>query len=114
MKLILMILTTLVFFISANSYSATLNLEGGESATIQPNVATTVTCGSGGSSNCQSKLDGLGTLLGICRSDGGNWGNCFKDVMSKWNRANPGCVTEATILCVKKCGSSGCLKAYCQ
>lgn len=38
-------------FISLNAFASQLNLNGGESAVIQANVATTVTCG-GNSTSC--------------------------------------------------------------
>lgn len=44
------LLLTLSLLLSATSFAANLNLGGGESAIIQANVATQVTCGRGGSS----------------------------------------------------------------
>jgi hypothetical protein len=107
----------LVFFISANTYGATLNLEAGESTTIQANTATTVTCGADSSAVCKPKLDALGKLLNTCPRRSTTRlpkGTCLKEIMSKWSSWNPSCVTEGTVLCVKRCGNNAGCFSYCQ
>jgi hypothetical protein len=107
----------LVFIISANTYGATLNLQPGESTTIQANTATTVSCGAGSADSCKSKVDVLGKLIDTCP-----WNSryrlrdadCLKEVTAKWKNSNRACASEGTMLCIEKCGKRESCYKYCQ
>ncbi|MEZ0393199.1 MAG: hypothetical protein ACAH59_13340 [Pseudobdellovibrionaceae bacterium] len=62
-------LFALFILFSVQTFAADLNLNGGESAIIQPNVSTRVTCGgnsNGGNGNCSEAVQGFKLIVDTC------------------------------------------------
>lgn len=94
----------LTILFASQAYAAHLNLNGGESAVIQANVNTSVTCGGSGSggSDCSTKASSLKGILDKCMQNlNAQW--CIENTWPKWKANNPSCVSEGSQVCIDKC-----------
>lgn len=94
------------------AFAADLNLGIGESATIQANVKTRVTCeGEGQGPSCQQAINGLKTLVEACKgSYSGSY--CIDKYWPNFKKENPSCATSAISVCIDYCKESYS-SAYC-
>lgn len=94
------------------AFAADLNLSSGESATIQANVKTRVTCdGEGQTPSCQEPINGLKTLIEACKSNyTGSY--CVDKYWPNFKKENPGCATAAISICINYC-KENYTGAYC-
>ncbi|MES3037294.1 MAG: hypothetical protein V4736_05240 [Bdellovibrionota bacterium] len=96
-----------VLFFSSAVFGAELNLTSGESAVIQANVNTRVTCGGGSSSNpgCGDHIQGLKTLLQACKeSFSGSY--CIDKYWPTFKANAPQCTLAALSICIDYCKES--------
>ena len=94
------------FLFSVQTFAADLNLNGGESAVIQANVSTRVTCGgnqTGGS--CSDAVHGLKLLMEVCMKSYSG-GFCVDKQWAPFKDANPSCVYAGLSVCLEVCQSS--------
>ncbi len=97
----------LSFLFSGTSIAGDLNLSGGESAIIESNTLTRVTCGggSGGISDCQGAVEGLRALLNSCvKSYGG--GYCADRYWPTFKKDHPNCIYAGLSACLDACEKS--------
>lgn len=102
----------LSILISINVFAAELSLTGGESATIQANTRTTVTCnGSSQGNQCSDTTNGLKTLVEACKSNFSP-SYCIDKYWPSFKANNPSCVMAALPYCIDQCKTSF-TAAYC-
>ena len=93
----------LSLFLSFAAEAATLNLDPGESAVINPNVSTAVTCGIGTPvADCSRLIAALKSRYETCKN-GSMAATCFNSEWSTFKQRHPACVTEAFDMCNKIC-----------
>lgn len=86
--------------------AATLNLNSGDSAVIQPNVATTVTCNAvGGPTTCEIQISTYESRYQTCKRSYPA-STCFTNEWPAFKSRHPNCVLEAFDACIKTCGES--------
>jgi hypothetical protein len=103
------LLLTFAFAFSFDASAATLNLGSGEIVTLQPNVATTVTCGGGGAAgggaigvSCDGPKAAFDQLMQLCiRSF--SPGDCAKKQWAPFKSSYPQCVYAGVEICAKQC-----------
>lgn len=96
----------LSFFFSSLSFASTINLNIGDSVTLQANTTTTVTCG-GGDSTCKLPVKNLKTKLDYCKSNISNTvEECLNDIWPAFKSSNSQCVNEGFDTCLTFCKSS--------
>ena len=104
--------TSLACFLTAlvwgSASAATINLEGGDVITVNPNVSTTVRCsaaGSGsGSLDCASKADAFEVRLEACYSAAPtNPAWCVETLWPEFRRNNSSCIEEGSAVCTSTC-----------
>ena len=99
-------LLILMVLISSQAFAADLNLNGGESATIQANVNTYVTCGGSSSGDkCGSVVQGFKVLMEACQKSYGG-GYCAEKYWPSFKAANVGCAYAGVSLCIEACQKS--------
>lgn len=92
-----------ISLLACQAFSAELVLNGGESAIIQPNVATKVTCGGSSSGmSCTDPIKGLTTLIDACKSVH-NAAYCADKYWPGFKENNPQCVYAALNICIDNC-----------
>lgn len=99
-------LFVLFILFSVQSFAADLNLNGGESAVIQANVSTRVTCG--GSSiggNCSEVVKGFKLIMDTCMKSY-NGGYCAEKNWPSFKNANLGCAYAGISICLDACQKS--------
>lgn len=109
------------FAISSLAFGAELQLNGGESATIQANVTTQVTCGGGssggGGNSCETAAKGFEKLLEYC-SKSYSSGDCVTTHWPRYKANNPNCIYAGLDACLTYCSrsfSSGdCANSICR
>ncbi|HWU43005.1 MAG TPA: hypothetical protein VN132_06185 [Bdellovibrio sp.] len=92
-------------FLSVNAFAADLNLNGGESAMIQANVRTTVTCGgssSGSGGSCEDAIAGLSSLIDACKGTYSG-ASCVDKYWPNFKKENPRCAMSAISVCIDNC-----------
>ena len=93
-------------FFSTFVHASTINLNVGDSITLQANTTTTVTCG-GGDSSCKLPVKNLKTKLDYCKSNlGSSVEGCLNDIWPPFKNSNAQCVNEAFDTCLTFCKSS--------
>ncbi len=98
--MIKLILISLLF--STSAMAADLNLNVGESATIEANVRTHVTCSADSSRLCEKAIGGLETLLNACKEQfTGSY--CIDKYWPNFKANNPTCVADAMQICIDNC-----------
>ena len=103
--------------LSQFAFGAELNLNGGESATIQANVLTQVTCGGGSSgNNCVEAANGLKKVLDTCTRSY-TPGDCVEKHWPRYKKENPTCKYAGLDTCLAFCTRSytpgDCTDTYC-
>src|SRR4051812_12154631 len=103
----------LLLSFSVSAIAAQLNLGGGESATINPSVSTTVTCGSGGDGNgsCNDSKNGLVKLMKACQSNY-SAATCIDKYWPKFKQNNASCAMANIEICLTAC-ETNYSAAYC-
>lgn len=91
--------------------AADLNLRAGETATIQSNVKTRVTCEGDSHSSCEQAIESLKILVEACKgSYSGSY--CIDKYWPAFKKENPSCRTSAIPICIDYCKESYS-SAYC-
>lgn len=104
MKLLLLLLLT--FFMANLLQASTINLNLGDSITLQANTTTTVTCG-GDNPICKLPIKNLKTKLDYCRSQINNSvEECLDAIWPPFKNSNGVCISEAFETCLNFCKSS--------
>lgn len=86
--------------------AATLNLNPGESAVINPSVATTVVCAAGSSrTDCQVEAVGFERRYDVCKQSTSP-STCFTNEWTTFKNRHPECLTEAFDVCIRLCEES--------
>ena len=103
------ILLILLFSIATNSFAAQLNLSAGETAIIEANTLTTVTCEKNQTSSCLPYVEKAEASYKACSGSGYSNSYCF-------DRAYPAKVQNCvpwSESCNKACKNSGYSPSYC-
>lgn len=98
MKFLLIALALIV----TSAQAAELNLQSGESVTLQPNVMTTVTCSGGSGGPCAEAASALKLLIETCRTEY-NANYCLDKYWPAFKSKNPSCVNSALKFCIETC-----------
>ncbi len=99
---------------STVALAAQVNLNDGDSITLEANTQTTVTCGN--SVNCNQQLSAFQALLKSCE-ESNTGGNCIKQMWPSFKSKNPTCVAMATQTCLDACqenNTGGQCATFCQ
>ena len=99
-------LFALFILFSVQTFAADLNLNGGESAIIQANVSTRVTCGgnqTGGS--CSEMVQGFKLIMESCMRSY-NGGYCAEKQWPSFKATNPSCAYAGLSICLEACQKS--------
>jgi hypothetical protein len=103
---ILMVLLGLAA-VTAPALAAELNLNGGESAIIEANTRTRVTCagngsGGGGGGDCAAAADGFRAIMDACLN---SWSasTCVDKYWPKFKQDNPNCKYAGVPYCLEIC-----------
>jgi hypothetical protein len=87
----------------ASVLAADLNLNSGESAVIQANVNTRVTCGGGSSGgSCQDVVRGFQQIMEACQRTY-TGGYCAEKNWPAFKNANPSCAYAGVTICLEAC-----------
>ena len=102
-----------ILLVSFNVLGADLNLSGGESATIQANVSTRVTCGgtSTGSGDCSAAVAGFESIMSACET-GYTALHCIDQNWPSFKANNPNCLYAGIPDCLKAC-ETGYTALFC-
>lgn len=96
-------LSILLILLSVQSFAADLNLNGGESATIQANVSTRVTCGGNSTSgSCSEVVQGFKALVDTCMKTF-HGGFCAEKYWPSFKAANSSCSYAGISVCLDAC-----------
>lgn len=96
-------MSTLV--LSQLAWAGTVNLNLGDSISIQANTPTTVTCGANNS--CTLPVKNLKTKLDYCKSQvNSRVEDCLEEIWPDFTKKNPRCVEEGTETCLNFCKTS--------
>ena len=102
MKFALVILAGLI---AQSSFAATLNLSSGETAVIEANTRTTVSCNGSGNADCEKVAQAFGKTLEYCNRTN-NAGYCAQTHWPKFKAANPNCAYAGQAACLDYCSRS--------
>ncbi len=104
MQFFSVVLASITFLcFSWTSQAAELHLSGGETATIQANVSTYVTCsGQGGGGNCSIIVEGFAAQLKACYNTYSG-GYCSNKYWPDFKANNPKCYYGAIGVCLEYC-----------
>ena len=93
--------------VTSSAQAATLNLNVGDSAVIQPNVMTTVTCGGSGTpvTNCVAAIKSFDNRYATCKKTYPP-STCYQNEWPAFKTRNPDCVEEAFDACYRVCAES--------
>ena len=93
----------LSFAFSSVALAGSVIIQPGETITIIPNIATTVTCGNGQSPNyCRDKAQMLNQrIMGCQSSNSTEW--CLQSIWPDYKRSNASCLDEGIIVCLDAC-----------
>lgn len=99
----------LLVFVSTQAMAAELRLLSGETATIQANQSTRVSCegasNGGGNSNCSHAVQGLTALMEACKTNySANF--CIDKHWPAFKKDYPSCVYGALSVCIEACKTS--------
>lgn len=109
----------LLVFVSAQALAADLRLSSGETATIQANNTTRVSCeggshgGGGTPANCTEAVGGLKELIEACRSGGYSQNSCMEKYWPGFKQGSPSCAYAAISVCIEACRTAGNSAASC-
>lgn len=94
----------LSFLVSGVSFAGDLNLSGGETAIIEANTTTRVSCGggAGGVNDCLGPVEGLKALLNSCQKTYGG-GYCADRYWPDFKKNNPNCYYAGLPACLEAC-----------
>lgn len=110
-----LIALTLLFAHSASA--ATLQLSGGETAVIEANVRTTVSCSAdGGGPSCSQAAASFRATLAACNNQYGG-GYCAETHWPKFKASYPSCAYAGVEACIESCTKQyggGYCAAKCQ
>lgn len=96
----------LAFLMATFAQASTINLNIGDSITLQANTTTTVTCG-GDNSICKLPVKNLKTKLDYCKSQINNSvEDCLDEIWPPFKKTNGSCISEAFETCLNFCKSS--------
>jgi hypothetical protein len=95
--------------LSSQVFAAELNLSGGESAVINANAETKVTCGvgggHGGSGMCRQVAEAFRATLAACEKSHSG-GYCASTYWAKLKKDNPSCKYSGVSACIEYCSKS--------
>ena len=101
------ILLALTFFTSTLLYASTINLNIGDSITLQADTVTTVTCGDNGNSICALPVKNLKVKLDYCKSNIRNSTlDCLNQVWYEFKRSQNQCANDGFEACLNFCKGS--------
>jgi hypothetical protein len=95
-----MIFTLLALQVQAQVHAATLNLNAGDTATINANTPTTVTCGT--ADDCSAKISSFNQIMTACMTDY-DGGTCVGKYWPSFKQNNPNCYDGAVGTCLTDC-----------
>ncbi|MDO9181770.1 MAG: hypothetical protein Q7U04_05150 [Bacteriovorax sp.] len=103
-------LLVLVCFFTSTSFlhvhAATVNLNVGDTITLQPNTTTTVSCG-GENLDCKLPVKNLKTKLDYCKTNNDTTvEECLNQIWPNFRKNNSQCVNQAFETCLTFCKSS--------
>ncbi len=97
--------------IQSLAYAGTIQLQNGESITIQANTQTTVQCsasGNGGSEpgqGCADAANGFRSTLEYCAKSYSG-GYCANSFWPEFKKDNPGCIYAGKTACLEACSKT--------
>ncbi len=96
----------LTFLAPMNLQAATINLNVGESITIQPNSTTTVNCG-GENATCTLPVKNLRAKFEYCEADNNNTvAECLDQIWPRFKASFSHCTSQGFDACLTFCKSS--------
>ena len=96
----------IIFFLTSFAHASTINLNIGDSITLQANSTTTVTC-SGENSICKLPVQNLKLKFDYCKSSqNGDVEACINQLWPAFKQVNGVCISEAFSTCLTFCKSS--------
>lgn len=99
-------LLVLTFFTSTLLHASIINLNVGDTITLQANTTSTVTCGGDGTL-CKLPVKNLKSKFDYCKSNINNTvEECLEEIWPVFKRSNPQCTNEAFDTCLTFCKSS--------
>lgn len=99
-------LLALTFFTSTLLHASTINLNVGDTITLQANTTTTVSCG-GSNSNCSLPVKNLKAKLEYCKSRlGSSVEECLDQIWPNYKSTNNQCINEGYDTCLTFCKTS--------
>lgn len=113
-----LIASLLLVFVSTQAMAAELRLLSGETATIQANQTTRVSCegpsnGGGSGASCDEAVQGLKYLLESCRSGGNGAAACMEKYWPGFKQGSPSCAYAGISVCIDACRTGGNGAAAC-
>ena len=106
------IVISVICLMSSGAFGAELNLNGGESAWINANVQTYVTCGGDSTSgSCNGAVEGLKISVKSCET-GHSASYCIDRYWPDFKEKNSQCIYDGLQFCIEKC-STGHSPSYC-
>lgn len=88
------------------SQASVVNLNVGDSITLQPNSLTTVTCAGNSEANCKLPIANLNAKFNVCTTQFNSVEDCITKYWPEFNRTNRNCVEEAYSSCLNFCAKS--------
>ncbi|MDD4973235.1 MAG: hypothetical protein PHY93_02740 [Bacteriovorax sp.] len=99
-------LLALTFFSSTLLHATAINLNVGDTITLQANSTTTVSCG-GDNATCKLPVKNLKAKFDYCKSNINNSvEECLNQVWPNFKRSNSQCLSEGFDTCLTFCKSS--------
>jgi hypothetical protein len=84
------------------TFAADLHLRSGETAIIQANVTTRVTCNGPDYVSCQEPANALRLLISACK-ESYSGAYCADRYWSSFKQKNPGCIYAGMPICLEAC-----------
>lgn len=99
-------LCSLAIGVATAAYAATLNLNPGDTVTIQPNFPTTVTCAAGPAApDCTRAIATYQSRYNACKRSYPA-STCYNNEWPAFKSRAPACVVDAFDVCVQTCEES--------
>ncbi len=99
-------LCSLAIGVATAAYAATLNLNPGDTVTIQPNFPTTVTCAAGPAApDCTRPIATYQSRYNACKRSYPA-STCYNNEWPAFKSRAPACVVDAFDICVQTCEES--------
>ncbi len=99
------VLISALLLFAVHASAADLILSSGESAIIQPNVTTKVSCGGSQSTGCSDEINGLKLLIENCKTSY-SASYCADKYWPDFKASNPKCALPALSICIDNCKTS--------